>query len=138
VIGGGSVDGTIDALRETPGARWVSEPDGGQAEAINKGFALSQGSILGWLNADDVLLPDTVARVVGTFDRDPTLGLVYGDCRIVSEGRELLTWRAPRHLTIGGIEGGFSIPQPGAFTARWALERVGGLDESFELAKVRA
>ena len=69
-----------------------------------------------------------------TFERDRALGLVYGDCRIVENGRELLTWRAPRHLTMAVLEGGFSIPQPGAFTARWALERVGGLDESFELA----
>jgi GT2 family glycosyltransferase len=134
VIDGGSDDGTVEVIRGASGIRWVSEPDGGQAEAINKGFALAQGSILGWLNADDVLLPDAVARVVKTFERDRALGLVYGDCRVVENGRELLTWRAPRHLTMAVLEGGFSIPQPGAFTARWALERVGGLDESFELA----
>ncbi|HEX4519287.1 MAG TPA: glycosyltransferase family 2 protein [Gaiellaceae bacterium] len=134
VIDGGSDDGTVEVLRGSQGIRWVSEPDGGQADAINRGFALAGGGILGWLNADDVLMPDAVARVAEAFGRDPALGLVYGDCRIVEGGRELLTWRAPRRLTMSVLEGGFSIPQPGAFTARWALDRVGGLDDSFELA----
>ena len=134
VVDGESSDETVELLGAASGIRWVSEPDGGQAEAINKGFALAQGSILGWLNADDVLVPDAVARAVAVFEADPTLGLVFGDCRIVEGGRELLTWRAPRRLTLELLEGGSAIPQPGSFVTRWALDRVDGLDESFELA----
>ncbi len=134
VVDGGSSDGTVARLELAEGVRWLSERDGGQVEAINKGFRLATGSLLTWLNADDVLLPGTVRRAVEAFEREPRLGFVYGDCRIVEGGGELLTWRAPRRLTLRSLEAGSSIPQPGAFVARWALERVGLLDESFELA----
>lgn len=134
VVDGGSDDGTVRRLELAEGVRWLSERDGGQVEAINKGFRLASGSLLTWLNADDVLMPGTVRRAVEAFEREPRLGFVYGDCRIVEGGGEVLTWRAPRRLTLRLLEAGTSIPQPGAFVARWALEQVGLLDESFELA----
>ncbi len=134
IVDGGSTDGTVELLAAASGLRWISEPDGGQVEAINKGLAVASGSIVTWLNADDVLLPEAVARAVGAFAAGPGLGLVYGDCRIVEGGREVLIWRAPRRLTVEGLEGGLSIPQPGAFLRRSALDRAGGLDPSFELA----
>ncbi len=134
VVDGGSTDGSVELLGGTPGITWMSEPDGGQAAAINKGFGLASGSILTWLNADDVLLPGTVTEAVRVLREQPGLGLVYGNCRIVQEGRELLVWRAPRRLTLSGLETGWSIPQPGAFFTRSALDRAGWLDESYELA----
>jgi GT2 family glycosyltransferase len=134
VIDGASKDGTTELLRASRGIRWISEPDTGQAKAINKGFDLASGEILTWLNADDLLKPDAVERVVSAFDHMPGLGLAYGDCLIVEDGVEVLTWRPPRRLTLQSIESGSSIPQPGAFVARSALQRVGRLDESFELA----
>jgi Glycosyl transferase family 2 len=134
VVDGGSTDGTLDLLGAAAGVRWVSEPDGGQVEAINKGLALASGSILTWLNADDTLEPAAVARAVEAFARRPALGLVFGSCRIVEDGRELLTWRPPRRLTFRTLAAGSSIPQPGSFFRRSALDRVGPLDASFELA----
>jgi GT2 family glycosyltransferase len=134
VVDGGSTDGTVEWLTSARGIRWLSEPDRGQAEAINKGFGIASGAILTWLNMDDVLMPSAVERAVDAFAREPALGLVYGDCRIVENGEDVLNWRAPKRLTARSIEGGTSIPQPGAFVTRWALERVGGLNESFELA----
>ena len=134
VVDGGSSDGTVGRLELADGIRWLSERDSGQVQAINKGFRLASGSLLTWLNADDVLMPGTVGKAVAAFDGDPRLGFVYGDCRVVECEREVLVWRAPRRLTIGLLEAGSSIPQPGAFVTRWALEQVGLLDESFELA----
>src|SRR5207302_10813444 len=56
VVDGGSTDGTLAILREYNGrVRWISEPDGGQSHAINKGFAMTCGEILTWLNSDDML-----------------------------------------------------------------------------------
>src|SRR5579859_3708649 len=59
IIDGGSTDGSVDIIRkyERHLAFWVSEPDGGQYDAINKGFAHTTGELLGWLNADDKYLP---------------------------------------------------------------------------------
>src|SRR5205823_10324133 len=64
VVDGGSTDSTLEILREYDGLRWVSEPDRGQSHALNKGFAMARGDVLGWLNADDAYEPDAVAGAV--------------------------------------------------------------------------
>src|SRR5512143_710688 len=65
VIDGSSTDGTVDILRQY-GDRihWISEPDRGQAHALNKGWRLAQGEILGWLNSDDTYRPEAIQAVV--------------------------------------------------------------------------
>lgn len=63
IIDGGSTDETLDVIRRYEGTynlRWVSEPDEGQADALNKGFRLARGEVLGWLNADDTYQPGAV------------------------------------------------------------------------------
>ncbi|MEM7657138.1 MAG: glycosyltransferase family 2 protein, partial [Bacteroidota bacterium] len=58
-----STDETLDILRKYPHLIWVSEPDEGQSDAINKGFQLASGEVIGWLNADDYYLPNTFHSV---------------------------------------------------------------------------
>src|SRR5215211_4867862 len=59
VIDGGSADGSVDTIKkyEHHLAYWVSEPDSGQSSAINKGFKVSTGEVLAWLNSDDTYEP---------------------------------------------------------------------------------
>ena len=58
IIDGGSNDGTIEILKSYgERIRWLSEPDDGQSQAVNKGWRLAKGNILGWVNADDLLKP---------------------------------------------------------------------------------
>src|ERR1700755_1492305 len=57
VIDNCSTDNTLDVLKKYPHVKWVSEPDRGQSNALNKGFGLSTGDVLGWLNCDDFYLP---------------------------------------------------------------------------------
>src|SRR5919202_749944 len=64
VVDGGSTDETLDVLRRYPHLRWVSEPDRGQADAVNKGFRIARGEIFGWLNADDLYVPGALAAGV--------------------------------------------------------------------------
>ncbi|HEC65485.1 MAG TPA: glycosyltransferase [bacterium] len=59
--------------------QWVSEPDNGMYEAINKGFKMSKGQILAYLNSDDLYFPWTVSIVVDYFQKHPQSDLVYGD-----------------------------------------------------------
>jgi glycosyltransferase involved in cell wall biosynthesis len=85
VIDGGSSDGTVDLLRrhsDTAGGkqlRWLSEPDGGQSEALNKGFSLATGDIVGWLNSDDRYRSGCFEQVANIFMRHPDVDIVYGD-----------------------------------------------------------
>ncbi len=73
VIDGASDDGTVELLegREDPHLTWISEPDSGQTEAVNKGLRLAQGDLLAWVNADDAYIPDAVDRALEHLDAQP-------------------------------------------------------------------
>lgn len=84
VIDGGSSDGTLDILRSYERRcaqcfQWISEPDRGQADAINKGFARATGDIMGWLNSDDCYAPGALRAVNDFFQAHPEAMFVYGD-----------------------------------------------------------
>jgi glycosyltransferase involved in cell wall biosynthesis len=85
VVDGESTDGTVDFLREYDydGLRWRSEPDDGQADAINTGFDRASGDVVGWLNSDDVYLDTgTLGRVVEHFERTEA-DVIYGNVAVV-------------------------------------------------------
>src|SRR5215471_15653998 len=86
VIDGGSTDETLDLLRSFEAKlRWVSEPDRGTADAINKGFKLVGGDILGWLNSDDLYYEGALETVQEFFEKSPDVDLVYGDANHIDE-----------------------------------------------------
>ena len=114
--------------------RFVSEPDSGQSNAINKGFRLARGDVMGWLNADNVLLPDALARITNAFRGNPGAGWAYGRCTIQRDGKPEVVLPPPRHIHSTTLAAGNLLTQPGFFLTRWALEQVGELDESFHLA----
>jgi len=132
VVDGGSTDGTVELLARS-GVRWISEADSGQAEAINKGFALATGTWLTWLNADDVLLPGAVARILAAPSVDSAVEWVYGDCEIVEPERTYVL-RPSDRIDPVAFEESNPLAQPGTFVARSALDRVGPLDEELHLA----
>ncbi|HVF53663.1 MAG TPA: glycosyltransferase family 2 protein [Actinomycetota bacterium] len=128
VVDGGSLDGTVDLLRAREGIHWISEPDGGQTHAINKGVAMSSGAWVGWLCADDVLTPAAVERVVASLTSTPGADWAYGDCVVYGRvPRE--RFRGPRILRARFLERGNPVGQAGVFVARSAWNAVGGLDE---------
>jgi GT2 family glycosyltransferase len=133
IIDGGSTDGTVELARSR-GLPVVSEPDRGQTDALNKGFALATGDYLGWLNADDWLVPEAVQRIVDAFAANPEAGWVYCDCEVREEGGDSEVARPPARLGRRTLDYGNRLTQPGVFVARWALDRVGALDEEIELA----
>ena len=132
VVDGGSTDGTVETLRRR-GVRFISAPDSGQSNAINKGFRMARGDLLGWVNADDALLPDAIESVTATLAANPAGGWVYGRCRLQRHGEREVSLRPPRHVRRNTLDSGNLISQPGFFMTRWAFERVGELDESLQL-----
>ena len=83
VIDGGSTDGTLDILRKYPEVKWVSEPDKGQSDAMNKGFGKATGEVIVYLNADDELAPGAFAAVIPAFNAGAQV--VMGKVRVIQE-----------------------------------------------------
>ncbi len=138
VIDGGSSDGSLAILQAYQDrlAGWVSEPDRGQAEAINKGLRRAHGDLLGWLNADDLLAPDAVSRVVAFFQAHPELDLVYGRVRRIDAlGRPVERPRLPANPPLFGprsLLADHYVIQPGSLWRRRAQDAAGLLDESYD------
>jgi glycosyltransferase involved in cell wall biosynthesis len=91
VMDGGSSDETVqilESLSSDSRLRWVSEPDDGQSDALNKAFSKSTGDWIGWLNADEFYLPGALASVVDCIVANPTADLIYGDfAQVDADGR---------------------------------------------------
>ncbi|HEX7970412.1 MAG TPA: glycosyltransferase family 2 protein [Stellaceae bacterium] len=133
VLDAGSTDGSVEFLKRFDGRlSWESGPDRGQADALAKGFARARGSILGWLNADDVLFPRAISEAVARLAADPKLGLVYGDAVYIdTEGNRLMPCRHVRPFDLRRLRYWSDyIVQPSAFFRRSAYEAVGGIDRS--------
>lgn len=140
VIDGGSTDASVEIIRRYADrlAHWESQPDRGQAHAINKGLQRAKGEILGWLNADDLLLPGTVRMVVDSFRQHPEVDVIYGRLvRIDPAGRLVPTPLLPKDRVVFGKEtliGECVVNQPGSFWRRGIMEKTGLLNENLHYA----
>lgn len=114
----------------------MSERDGGQSEAINKGVSLGSCGIVTWLNADDRILPGALGFIDRVWDDMPrTLVAIYGDVRYIDElGQPRSGLREQRFRRADLLLGPCYIPQPSTFVASWAWEQVGGLREDLHYA----
>ena len=131
VIDGGSNDSSIDIIKkyERHINYWISEPDGGQSEAINKGLIRATGELVTWVNSDDMLEPGILSKIPVYFNR-VSIGLIFG--RSISFGNNLRDKLSnydsddlyPKML------GKVAFPQPASFFRREVLDRYGLLDES--------
>lgn len=83
VVDGASTDNTLEILKKYPHIKWISEPDEGQVDAMNKGFAMSKGDVLVYLNADDYFLEGAFSAVMKQFSDD--VDMVMGKVRVYSE-----------------------------------------------------
>jgi len=132
IIDGGSTDGTIDVLRKYQdkyNLRWLSEPDNGQAEAINKGLTLAKGNIIGWLNSDDTYMNKTLMKVVEVFNSENNVSWLYGDGYWVDEeGKVLYEYTAKQFDLTELVINGMFFPQPSMFIRSSLLHEVGLLD----------
>jgi glycosyltransferase involved in cell wall biosynthesis len=136
VIDGGSTDDTLDILRRYEGSypmRWLSEPDNGMYDAINKGMKLASGEILAYLNSDDLYFPWTLETVVEAFGRNAEADVVFGDALgIDADGREDIRFQ-PSHR-YGFLLRSSSFVQPAVFWRRAVYDEIGGFDPELRLA----
>lgn len=135
VADGGSTDETLDVLRSFgDDIRWVSEPDDGQAAAVNAGIRATSGDLIGWLNSDDVYYEGALRRVREFFDAVPEVDFVYGQADHLDPKDQVLAPYPSEAFDPARLEETCFLCQPATFFRRRAIERVGGLDESLELA----
>lgn len=141
VIDGGSTDGSMEILKSYGDQiRYVSEPDRGQSDALNKGLKLVTGDIVGWLNSDDVYKHGAFQHVLERFD-DPEVKWIYGMVDVIdAEGKEIRKWitqfknrRLPK-LTFNQLLQTNWISQMGVFWRCDFLSSVGGLRTDYHLA----
>ncbi len=139
VIDGGSTDGTLEIL-ERAKARYperfdfVSEPDRGQAHAVNKGFDRASGEIIGWLNSDDLYEPGCFEAVAAAFSDQTACDVLYGRAHYVGGDDQLLgvyptrtefQWQTLAHECF--------ICQPTVFLRRRVLDDGFRLDETLQM-----
>jgi len=135
IVDGGSMDGTLEILKKYNHLIWISEPDRGQSDALNKGFRKATGEIIGWLNADDTYEPDAVETVVGFFSKHPDVAMVYGFVNIVDEKGDVIRTRYSPDFDLGLlIRAGHCYIQPVTFFRRRVFDEVGYLDTAFHEA----
>ena len=79
IIDGESSDGTLEILKKYKHIHWISEADKGQSDALNKGFRLAHGDIIGWLNADDIYLENAFININKAFISNPLADIIYGE-----------------------------------------------------------
>jgi glycosyltransferase involved in cell wall biosynthesis len=138
VYDGGSTDGSSEWLREhtSLGYELVIGPDGGQTDALAKGFSKATGEVFAWLNADDLLEPGALKRIVDVFAADPSLAMVAGACLVIdARGAVIGAMASPPVATLKGLLClPFNPPQPATFFSAQAYRRGGGLDRRYDLA----
>lgn len=132
IIDGGSTDNTLDIIKKYSKhiTYWVSEPDRGQSDAINKGLKLSTGDVFNWLNSDDYYESDTLAFVGEQFLQKECL-ILCGKSRIFDEtgtryfssGTDL--YKDNLAKTIGWAR----IDQPETFIRKNILDNIGPVNE---------
>ena len=138
VVDGGSTDGTLEIL-DAAGVRYVSEPDRGLSDAVNKGILMARGEVIGWLNADDTYLPGALARVGGALGSRPDALWATGPCLIMdADGKEIRTVVTRyKNVFLRRYSYRLHLVQnfvscPSTFVRREAFDRVGLLDERFK------
>lgn len=134
IVDGGSTDGSVDIIRRYSArlAYWVSEPDAGQAAAINKAFPRTSGSLVSWLNSDDVLLPGALRRLAAAHRARPE-AILAGDVINFVDGWPK-GWLVRQHgITLQSLVAFWQAQnnwhQPGLYVPRHKWAEAGSLDE---------
>lgn len=139
IIDGGSTDDTVDIIRKYQKwiTYWISEPDQGQSDAINKGFAKCTGTIYNWLNSDDFILPGALCVLNNAIITFPDAVAWAGGCYRINRKKEILSRVVPfglSHEKIANWSFGGFFYQPACFFSAAACKILKGVDESFQYA----
>jgi glycosyltransferase involved in cell wall biosynthesis len=141
IVDGGSTDGTVDLLRSYsqtyPHIRWISEEDNGISNAFNKGLSMVTGDVIGIIGDDDFHEPGAFETVIAEFERNPSIGVVSGNCdHIYNDGTLRFTVKAgfTSHQDLIEFWKNWGrttyLPPQSTFFRKEVIDKVGGFDEA--------
>lgn len=136
IVDGKSTDGTVDIIRQYESRyqgklRWISEPDGGIYDAMNKGIFLAAGDIIGFLNADDYYQDNGVTRDIGqAFSAHPEIDAIHGNLSYINTNRQIVrTWMGTEYVS-GAFQRGWNPAHPTFYCKRSCFDSYGAFDPS--------
>jgi glycosyltransferase involved in cell wall biosynthesis len=131
VIDGGSTDNTLNVLKKYSHLRWVSEPDEGQADALNKGLAMATGDVIGWINSDDYYLPNIFYEVANVFSRNEIDWLVSNIYYLYNDK---LCDSLIKSITYSNLcQSPDIVRQQGAFYTKSILNKINGFNKNLHM-----
>lgn len=136
VMDGGSSDDSAEILRRYSDrlAYWVSEPDGGQAAALNEALGRTSGDLIGWLNSDDLYLPGTIDLVVQAFRDNPEAVVIYGACHVIDAESTWASTIWPGTFSVEKLAANNFLMQTATFFRRDILDANGTFDAKIKYA----
>lgn len=138
IVDGASTDGTLDIIRtyaaQSPDSvRWISEPDHGIYDALNKGIKMATGDIIGFLHSDDVFFsPDSIGHIASVFDSKGA-DVVYGDLQYCKGAKVVRRWQS-NPFDISSLKFGWMPPHPTVYVRREVYQQVGEYDDWFRIS----
>lgn len=128
IYDGGSKDGTIEILERFPKVDWVSEPDNGQSDALNKGFKKAKGKYIGWLNSDDLYTEGAVKKAVEYLESHPEVAMIYTDLNIIDEKDDIYGFTKGMEFSLESLLENNPVKQPTLFMRREVIDILKGVD----------
>lgn len=132
VVDGASDDGTVDILQQHEHVKWISEPDNGQSQAINKGLAMATGDILAWLNSDDEYVPGAFCAVAKAAVESRGQAVIAGGVELYLNGsflRMMPNYSRSFFRFLNPWIPYTNISQPGIFLPKTVWQKIGSLNE---------
>jgi glycosyltransferase involved in cell wall biosynthesis len=141
IIDGGSTDNSVEIIKRYAKhlTYWQSQPDHGQSDALCQGFSRATGTLMNWVNSDDLLAPGALHHIATLYNENPGADIIAGSIGRfnkspddIFEKYDSKGW-CPEGFLRCAASGSFAFNQPGAFFSRTFFQRVGGLDANLHM-----